>query len=253
MAVADEWNAIVRDFLQGGPAAPDGMRRWAASYRGRGRGEVTLEAMPEPFLGPLTGPVAGIFLALNPGRAHLDFQSRDGVFSEEIESLGSYTEWAATWPYLRDPWVTAKGRNRHHATRLEFLRRWNGQPDLDPAGMVGFELYPWHSTAVTGAIRPDPRIIHDYVWAPIRELGAIVFAFGAPWFSLLEHGLGLRVVDRLGAGGRPYPTAVPSRAVTVFATDEGVAVVAERHTGGAGPPSATETSILREVVQAAVA
>lgn len=74
--------------------------------------------------------------------------------------------------------------------------------------MVGFEL--WLGTAtVTSSIRPDPGIIRECVWQPISELGVPVFAFGAPWFRLLEDGL--RVVDRLGTGGRPiqprYPVA----------------------------------------------
>ena len=53
--------------------------------------------MPEPFLGPLlSGRPAAVFLALNPGQAHLGFQSRTGIFAEEIETYGSYTEWAST-------------------------------------------------------------------------------------------------------------------------------------------------------------
>jgi hypothetical protein len=36
---------------------------------------------------------------------------------------------------------------------------------------------------------------------------------------LLEDGLGLRVVDRLGLGGRLYLAEVPSRAVAVLSDD----------------------------------
>lgn len=72
-----------------------------------------------------------------------------------------------------------------------------------------------------------------------------VFAFGAPWFPLLEHGLKLAVVDRLGAGGRPYPAGVASRTVAVFQTDDGLTILAERHFGSAGPPSATELQLLK--------
>jgi hypothetical protein len=204
--------------------------------------------MPEPFLGDLTGSVAGVFLALNPGRSVPTFQGRQGVFASEILEHGSYSAWAATWPYLRGPWSTTVGPNRHHESRLTFLRRWTHSPDLPAAEMVGFELYPWHSTAVTGAMRPPSEFIERWVWQPLREIGALVFAFGAPWFPLLESGLGLQVVDRLGVGGRPYGSAVPSRAVLVLKDHSGMTVIAERHSGSAGPPSSTETDLLQDAL-----
>jgi hypothetical protein len=244
-AVSAFWDSAVERFLAGGSAVPAELARWSAAYRGQGQGAVALDAFPEPYVGPLTGRPAGVFLALNPGHAHLDFQGRGGIFADEIRALGSYSAWAASWPYLRDPWVTAKGRNRHHSGRLTFLRRWTATPRLPASAMVGFELYPWHSTAVTGSMRPDPGVLREFVWRPIAELAAPVFAFGAPWFPLLEHGFRLELVDRLGSGGRPYPTAVPSRAVAVFRSAEGVTVVAERHSGSAGPPSAGELSVLQ--------
>jgi hypothetical protein len=140
------------------------------------------------------------------------------------------------------------GPNRYLRSRLGFLRTWTEQP-LTPDEMVTFELYPWHSTAVTASIRPDPGIVREFVWQPIRELGAPVFAFGAPWFGLLEDGLGLQVVDRLGVGGRPYPTEVPSRAVLVLRDEGGLIIVAERHRGGAGPPRRSEARVLHEAIE----
>jgi hypothetical protein len=247
-AIVAFWNEAVDVFLEGGPPAPTRIEAWLEANRGRGPGEVVRDALPEPFLGPLEAPsggVAGVFLALNPGRAHHDFQGRRGIFAREIRSKGAYSAWAASWPYLRDPWVQAKGKSPHHVRRLAFLRKWTDDPELPAEQMVGFELYPWHSTAVTAPLRPDPGIIREFVWAPIQELAAPVFAFGAPWFALLEDGLRLRVVDRLGQGGRPYGTRVISRAVTVFRTDDGVTVIAERHIGGAGPPVPTEMALLR--------
>ena len=213
---------------------------------GHGRGEVEPDAFPEPFLGVLERP-AGVFLALEPGRADLVFQGRQSVFADEIRAAGSYSAWATSWPYLRDPWVAKKGRNPHHSNRLSFLRTWTGNPILAGSAMVDFELYPWHSTAVTATMRPDPAIIEEYVWRPVAELGAPVFAFGAPWFGILEDGLGLRVVDRLGVGGRPYGSKVPSRSVAVIEHD-GLIVIAERHLGSAGPPSRAEALLLREAV-----
>ena len=206
------------------------------------------DALPEPFLGRLTQQARVVFLALNPGRADLAFQGRNGMFAEEIRQARSYAAWAASWPYLRDPWVATKGKNRHHSTRLQFARTWVGDPHVDHSAMVSFELYPWHSTAVTGRMRPDRGVIEEFVWRPVAELAAPVFAFGAPWSVILEHDLGLEVVDRLGPGGRTYGSAVPSRGVAVLKGGNGVTVIAEKHTGSAGPPSRQETALLRQAL-----
>jgi hypothetical protein len=81
------------------------------------------------------------------------------------------------------------------------------------------------------------------------EIGAPVFAFGKPWFDLLEHELGPQVVDRLGAGGRPYPTKVPSRAVLVLRDPDGPVVIAVWQMEYAGPPRRSEALVLREAIE----
>ena len=207
--------------------------------------------MPEPYLGSLTPGQAGVFLALNPGRADLRFQSRNGLFADEIrENGGSYAAWAATWPYLRDPWVAANGWNRHHSARLRFLRDWVGDEDLPASAMTTFELYPWHSTHITGRLGgPETHeIVSENVWKPVAELEAPVFAFGARWFAHLEATPGLRVVARLGKDGTCYGSKAKSRAVIVLQDDNGLSVIAEKHSGGAGPPSSEETTLLRKAV-----
>jgi hypothetical protein len=102
---------IIQTIRAGGPAVPPDprLRSWADAYRGRGRGEVNLNALPEPYLGALDHRPVGVFLALNPGRAVLGFQGRSGLFADEIRHHGTYSAWAATWPYLRDPWVATIG------------------------------------------------------------------------------------------------------------------------------------------------
>ena len=126
------WDQVIGRFLVDGPAVPPDpqMRSWAEAYRGRGRGAVNRDALPEPYLGPLDHQPVAVFLALNPGEAVLDFQGRSGLFADEIRHHGTYSAWAATWPYLRNPWVAAKGTNRHHTSRLKFLRTWTGQATL---------------------------------------------------------------------------------------------------------------------------
>jgi hypothetical protein len=247
------WDQAIGGFLAGGPAVPPGprMRSWFEAYRGPGRGPgaVDLAALPEPYLGALDHRPVGVFLDLHPGQAHQDFQGRSGRFADEIRHHGTYSGWAATWPYLRDPWVAAKGTIPFLTSRRNFLGTWTSHPTLTADAMVVFELYPWHIATMTGPMRPDPGIVREFVWQPVRELGAPVFAFGKPWFDLLEHGFGLQVVDRLGAGGRPYATEVAGRAVLVLRDQDGPVVVAEKHLGGAGPPRRSETLVLREAVE----
>jgi hypothetical protein len=247
------WDQAIGGFLAGGPAVPPGprMRSWFEAYRGPGRGPgaVDLAALPEPYLGALDHRPVGVFLDLHPGQAHQDFQGRSGRFADEIRHHGTYSGWAATWPYLRDPWVAAKGTIPFLTSRRNFLGTWTSHPTLTADAMVVFELYPWHIATMTGPMRPDPGIVREFIWQPVRELGAPVFAFGKPWFDLLEHGFGLQVVDRLGAGGRPYATEVAGRAVLVLRDQDGPVVVAEKHLGGAGPPRRSETLVLREAVE----
>ena len=76
-----------------------------------------------------------------------------------------------------------------------------------------------------------------------------MFAFGADWFPILTDGLRLEVVDRLGAGGRDYGSRVASRAVLVCRAPAGNLVVAEKHTGGAGPPAADEIFRLKTALK----
>jgi hypothetical protein len=247
------WDQAIGGFLAGGPAVPPGprMQSWFEAYRGpsRGPGAVNLAALPEPYLGALDHRAVGVFLDLHPGEAHHDFQGRSGRFADEIRHHGSYSAWAATWPYLRDPWVAAIGTIPYLTSRRNFLGTWTSQPTLTADAMVIFELYPWHIAKRNGPMRPDPGIVREFIWQPVRELGAPVFAFGKPWFDLLEHGLGPQVVDRLGAGGRPYPTKVPSRAVLVLRDQDGPVILAEKHLGGAGPPRRSEALVLRESIE----
>lgn len=207
---------------------------------------MVLDAFPEPWVGRLDAATCkGVMLGLNPGRADLAFQGHDGLFAQEIRQRGSYSEWAASWPYLRDPWVATKGPNRFPRSRLRFLRDWTGEAGLAAEAMVTVEMYPWHSTAITGAMRPERAVdaIRRWVLDPVRALGAPVFAFGSPWLRILPT-LGFREVDRLGQRGRPYGSKVSSRAVHVYELD-GLRIVAEKHLGAAGPPSSTETTLLR--------
>jgi len=127
------------------------------------------------------------------------------------------------------------------------MRRWHDDQSLGDEHMLTFELYPWHSRRVLGAMQPHPPIIESMVFAPIAETGVRhVFAFGSPWLDLLDR-LGVRRIATLGRNGDPYGSMVPSRTVAVYERD-GYFVVAEKHAGSAGPPSAPETALLKQAL-----
>ncbi|MDE0334541.1 MAG: hypothetical protein OXI64_06245 [Defluviicoccus sp.] len=246
-AVSQFWDTVVEEFLADG-RIPESVEPWASSYQGKGKGVVDRDALPELFLGPLTKPRA-VFLALNPGKPDPRFHHRGGIFVHEIREKGSYSAWAASWPYLRDPWVSKNGRNSHHRRRLRFLRDWIDNPELPCSAMVSFELYPWHSHGITAPIGGGAarEFIQEHVWEPVKELGVPIFAFGAPWFSILKRIPELKVVRCLGNGGIGYGSSAKTRSVIVL-QGGGLTVIAEKHSGSAGPPSRDETMRLREAL-----
>ncbi len=201
-SVTEYWDAHITVWLEGRDALPEPLDRWFASYAGAGAGAVTRDGFVEPYQGDLIGAEAeprAVVLGLNPGRYLPDLQSLTGTFAEEIRPLGSYSGWVRTHPYDRDPWLARHGPNRYYRARLAFVRRWLGDLTAHHNTMLIFELYPWHSTAVTGPMRPPPDTITEFVWKPISELAVRhVFAFGAPWAQLAGGSLRLQQVAVLG-------------------------------------------------------
>jgi hypothetical protein len=244
------WDNHVNGWLNGNNALSDPLDGWFKSYAGKGRGEVTLEGMPEPWIGDLTSPERArlVILGLNPGDYRPAFQARTGIYAEQVRELGSYTQWAAKNPYLLEPWKKEFGINRYHLARQQFARRWLGDPDVPESAVVLLELYPWHSTGVTGLMRPDRDIIQRFVLDPIGEFSNVrdIFAFGKPWSSRLEN-LGLPLIDKLGNGidERDYGSSVASRSLRVYQLPCGKRIIVEWHSGSAGPPSAKETALLK--------
>lgn len=265
----DFWDGVVDAFLEGGPAVPEQLGGWFNGYRGTGRGEVMVEALPEPWLGRLGGPYTRVvFLQLNPGVA-VDYQLRDGILADEIRACGHYSAWTATWPYQRlrgnehDPMLVGSNESmpatrfwkdaaRFGNTRLRFARNWFGDATLTFDEVLMFELYPWHSRRLTGGIRPPIRFVHEYLWEPIADVGApIVFAFGAPWFDLLRS-LDVDVLAEFSANSG-LGSAVATRSVMIGrAGKAGTVVVAEKHAGSAGPPRASEVEVIRQAYERVV-
>jgi hypothetical protein len=119
----------------------------------------------------------------------------------------------------REPWLTDIGAVGYLVNPVTFMSRWLEDDSLGDMHQLTFELYPWHSKRVTAAMRPEPDIIESMVFDPIAETGVRhVFAFGAPWFQLLDS-IGLRRVLTLGAR-RTWPIARTRRCRCLLAPSE---------------------------------
>lgn len=245
--VANFWDQAVSRFFAGEQPHLDnlGFRQWHAAYRGEGRGEVTTEAFPEPYIGPLSperGEPRLVALGLNPGEADLDFQGRGGVFEREIIKHGSYAAWAITTPYLRDPWSSLHRHNRYHANLRTFAQRWVGEASVRSEDVLVLELYPWHSDKVTGTMRPDPELIKTFIWGPLAEIKTdVVFAFGRDWLGTAQ-GLHLRETYA------PVHFSISTRQLRTFELPSGQRLAVVWQPGYSGPPGAEDVNVLRNAL-----
>jgi len=89
--IANFWDEVVNEFLDGGFPVREPLDLWFGAYEGSGDGAVDRDAMPEAFCGPLLGDPRSVFLGLNPGTAIPAFQYRDGILAEEIRRVGRYS------------------------------------------------------------------------------------------------------------------------------------------------------------------
>ena len=247
--ISDRWDATVAAFLSGRePHLEDAeLARWFPAYSGGGRGAVTTEAFPEPYIGPLHprhGEPRVLTLGLNPGQADLEFQGRSGHFAAEIARLGGFSAWAATAPYLRDPWRAAHPKNPYHEARLAFARRWTGDGCAQSRDVLVMELFPWHSDKVTATMRPTRDVLDRFVWAPLACFDdPNVFAFGSQW-------LGAARAIGLIQAPIELPFNVPGRQGRVFGLPSGQRLVVVWQTGYAGPPGAPDVEVLRQALGA---
>jgi hypothetical protein len=74
--------------------------------------------------------------------------------------------------------------------------------------MLIFELFPWHSMAVTAPMRSPGDIIDRFAWRPVAEIDTrYVLAFGKHWDSVAK-GLHPEAMARLGAGRESHTVRV---------------------------------------------
>jgi hypothetical protein len=62
------WDDVVAAWVAGERCVPAELSAWHASYSGAGRGQVDLDAFPEPYIGRLDDTPSVVLLGLNPGR-----------------------------------------------------------------------------------------------------------------------------------------------------------------------------------------
>lgn len=242
------WEDVTAQWLAGKDPLPDPLARWWHSYAGSGRGEPTREAIAEPYSGPLGGTPRIAVCALNPGEPFADWQARDGIFARQIRELGSYERWALTDPAGSSEWKAYHGRaNRFRSQQLRFVRDWLDDPSAQPRDVLAFELFPWHSIAVTAPITPPPDIVNEFIWEPLAEHALdVVFAFGKPWVSIADRLALPRVAEFMPGGGH---FASVSRGAVVFGLPSGQHLVVGWHQGGAGPPGTEDTRRLRRLLE----
>lgn len=247
--VADFWDAHIAAWLAGEDRLAAPLQDWFDAYPGVGSGEPTRDGFPEPYHGDLRGAEREprvVVLGLNPGQYREKFQSRDGIFAEEIrEKHGSYGRWQTTCPYNREPWTDVMGRNRYYQARLRFTRNWLQDPSADHRDLLIFESYPWHSTTFRGRFSPPSDIIDRFVWQPIAELPVRdVFAFGRSWHTI-ARALPLAEAGGFDAGSPTYRSTAAGRKVRIHALPSGQRLIILWQPGYAGPPSAKEMELLR--------
>lgn len=242
--VAAFWDQTVSDFFAGKQPHVDDpfLQRWHSAYSGGGRGTVTTDAFPEPYIGPLSpehGEPILVALGLNPGEADLEFQGREGIFQGEILRYGSYSAWANTAPYLRAPWKPAHRHNRYHANLRTFAQRWTGITAARSEDVLVLELFPWHSDKVTASMRPDPQLIKTFVWEPLAEINIeAVFGLGKDWLTA-ARGLLLKEI------GITASFSTPTRQLRSFELPSGQILAVVWQPGYSGPPGSADVEVLQ--------
>lgn len=244
------WNSAHTAWANDEPL-PAELDAWRGSYSGKGKNAVDELAMPEPWIGDLDSKPTAVVMGIHPGVADKVFQHREGAWANTIADQhdGSYSAWAATGPYFGDVWESAHAVSAHSAHRMRFLSAWTGA-NLKPSQVIDFPLFPWHvADWKPGAFTPTPDMIREFVLEPIASTGATwAFGFGKEWWDLIEA-LELPVLDRLGDGGRPYPTQVDHRRWIVAEGPNGLRIAAMRLDSMPIPPNDAETQELRRVLE----
>jgi hypothetical protein len=249
------WDEATAGFLRGDQEPPPQLRPWFASCWGSGDSAVRTDCFAEPFIGDLLGEVSAVILGLNPGRPVPDLQAVDGVYASDIRARGSYTAWAASWPYLGPAWTGPMGRaNPFHTARHRWVQDWTRQILPPLRSHIVFELFPWHSARLPSHFRPDEQALWECVWEPLSEFGPVpVFAFGSKdLFDVLPALPGVEVLARFPEEGRTAGDcgfSAPTRTVLIGRVPTGGLLYVVNHHGSDGLPPRHEWPRHRELAE----
>jgi hypothetical protein len=217
------------------------LERWKRGYAG-----VLQEwAFPEPFIGNLLGTPRIVLLANNPGIAHEELQSREGIFAEQIAQHG-FTAWASTRPYegTESEWEKRHGPIRHNYGRRAFARRFLNDESVDFPDLLNVELYPWHSVRLTAALRVDPVTLREFILEPLSELpdGVPVVALGRSWADALD-----RCPEVVTSRNEFHDFKIQSRQAHLYETSTGARILVVWHSGSDQPPTDADTQHLASI------
>lgn len=251
--VADFWDDVLARWIDNRDHLVPPLHEWLNSYSGTGKGAVDDGHYPDPYVGDLRGgthDVRLVVLGLNPGRGYPGLQGRDGIWTKRIAEDGyshcfnrSPAEDARSWIELHVK------QSPYWRNLINFGKRWTNDPNFDVHGILNFELYPWHSDAVTAPMVPPPQVIDQFIWQPCQEVGTqAVFAFGAPWFQLCAA-LDLHEAKRWGADGTPFPMEDDKGwRMRAYRLPSGQFAVVSSQPGFAGPPGPKRLGIMRDLL-----
>ena len=242
--VADFWDDVVADWLDGQRHLKPPLDRWFASYAGTGQGTPSLDFYPDPYIGDLRGSVREprlVCFGLNPGLGYAGLQSGDGIWARRIRETGY------SGCFQRSSGEDPASFIAHHGKEsvfwrnvLRFARRWLRDPAVSVHDILELELYPWRSKAVTALIRPPEDIIRKFLFAPVQEIDVpAVFAFGAPWFKVREA-LELPLEAQFSSGGWNLNACrLPSNQLLIVSSQRGFS----------GPPGPRRVEVIRGIIE----
>jgi hypothetical protein len=247
------WDDVLARWIDSRDHLITPLHEWLNSYAGTGKGAVDLSHYPDPYVGDLRGgthDVRLVVLGLNPGRGYPELQGRDGVWTQRIAAVG-YSQCFDRSP-AEDPesWITLHGKpSPYWRNLIAFGKRWTNDATFDVHGILNFELYPWHSDAVTAPIVPPASVIDQFIWQPCQEVEThAVFAFGAPWFQLCEA-LELPEAERWGGDGTPFPMEDDKGwRMRAYRLPSGQCAVVSSQPGFAGPPGPKRLGIMHDLL-----
>nr|WP_199303581.1 MULTISPECIES: hypothetical protein [unclassified Synechocystis] len=191
-----------------------------------------------------------VVLGLNPGVGYPELQSRDGVWANRIRQT-SFSKCFDRSPPGDQAWLKLHVKESPYwRSLMSFGQRCCGN-NFEFSQILNFELYPWHSSALTSALNCPPSIIDLYVFQPLAEVQTRhIFAFGKPWDKVFQ-GLGLTEVRRYGDGFQPLPgVSTPGWTVVIFRSAlMTVPIIVSWQQGYAGPPGKPRLQALRAIIE----